>query len=86
MTTTSTDSRKAALFARTSTATLVASALTLSVKTDLTSEERLTLAWIHDEIETRMGGVQDEDAFVALLDNDLSYIECLLVTFPELVA
>lgn len=85
--TATTTTRKAELFARTSTATLVSSALILDAKgANITAEERLTRSWIFEEIENRMGGVQDEDAFDALLDTDLTYTECLLVTFPELVA
>jgi hypothetical protein len=52
----------------------------------ITAEERMTRAWIFEELETRMGGVQDDEAFDALLDTDLTYTECLLVTFPALAA
>lgn len=81
------NTRKAELFAKASTATLVQSALILDAKgASITAEERMTRAWICDEIETRMGGVKDDAAFDALLDTDLTYTECLLVAFPELVA
>ncbi len=81
-----TEAKKAALFAKTSTATLVQSTLTLEAKPNLINEERMTLAWISDELATRMGGIQDDAAFDALLDEDLSYVEALLVTFPALAA
>lgn len=86
-TTQSTDSRKAALFARTSTAALVLAGLSLDAKGgEITAGERLTRAWICDELVSRMGGIQDDEAFDGLLDTDLSYVECLIVTFPELTA
>lgn len=77
---------KTALFAKTNTATLVRSALMLEAKTEYAEGERLTLAWISDELASRMGGIQDDAAFDALLDEDISYVEALLVTFPALVA
>ena len=78
--------RKVGLFAKATTATLVVSALTLDAKANLSAEERMVRAWVSDEIERRMGGVKDDAAFDALLDDGLTYVECLLVTFPELVA
>ena len=77
---------RTALFAKTSTATLVQSALILEAKTECAEGERLTLAWISDELERRMGGIQDDEAFDALLDEDISYVEALLITFPALAA
>lgn len=76
--------RRAALFTRTSTPALVGAALILDSKRgDLTGDERLSLAWMHDEIERRCGGIVDDEAFDALLDTH-TYFEALLVTFPEL--
>jgi len=81
------EARRAALFARTSTPALVAAGLMLTDKGNTrTAEECLSLHWIHDEIEQRMGGIPDDDAFAALFDDDgvETYMEALLITFPQL--
>ena len=81
------EAKKTAVFAKTSTAQLVLAALMLNEKIKSghkTPEERLSLAWISDELESRAGMIQDDAAFDALLDDGLTYIEALLVMFPEL--
>lgn len=78
------EARRVALFAKTSTPALVGAAFMLEAKTSLTEDERMALAWTRDEIETRCGGVHDDEAFCALLDTDMTYTEALIATFPEL--
>lgn len=81
-----TAARKAAALNRTSTDALIGAALILDGITAKTEEQRMVSAWTCDEIERRMGGVQDDDAFLDLLDSGLTYTEALIATFPALAA
>jgi hypothetical protein len=85
--TTNTETRKAALLARTSTSTLLASFMTLDAMTDSTPEQGLTRVWILEELERRVDPLTtDEDvAFCEALDaNGGSYIAALLALRPQL--
>ena len=77
------EARKAALFARTSTASLIQSALLLDAKEMLTAEERLTRSWIWDEIERRHPEVRPAtEAWLKGEVEDLSYTEVLIAALP----
>ncbi|HEU5046126.1 MAG TPA: hypothetical protein VFT75_18545 [Nocardioidaceae bacterium] len=83
---TTNEARKDALLARLSLTDLVRQSLAMEANPAPESHDRMVKAWMSDEIERRMGGVQDEDAFCELLDQGHSYTECLIRTFPALEA
>lgn len=83
---TATATKMTSLLTNTATETLVQSALILDNKADRTQAERLTLAWINDELVARVGGILDDEEFDGHLDNGLTFFEAMLVEFPGLAA
>lgn len=83
---TTTAARKTALLARTTTATLIQSALTLEAVASKTAQQRMTAAWIYDEIENRVGLITaDEDQeFCRVYDETDSYMAALVSLRPQL--
>lgn len=83
---TTTAARKTSLLARTTTATLIQSALTLEAVASKTPEQRMTAAWIYDEIESRVGLITpDEDQeFCRVYDETDSYMAALVSLRPQL--
>lgn len=81
-----TETRKANLFARTSTAALIGAARLLDTMDKVTAEQRLVYAWTCDELERRAGGIQDDEAFGDFMEanEDDTYAEILLAWFPSL--
>jgi hypothetical protein len=81
------EARKAALFARTTTATLINSARILEALGQTKSpEQRMTAAWISDELERRAGLITDaeETEFERVLDETDSYLTALITLRPQL--
>jgi hypothetical protein len=66
---------------------LATSARVMVAAPRLLASERLALAWIHDELERRAGGIRPEQeaTFDALLDQGLNYLDALLRIFPDLL-
>jgi len=75
--------KRQALFARTGTPALLASAMMLDALTGMTREERLTLAWVCQELERRHPEVTPAlEAWVLDLDSPLSQVEALIAALP----
>jgi hypothetical protein len=87
---TQTEARKAALFARASSATLVESVLALEALKTRTKEEGLAAIWIREELESRVAPLTsaEEEEFWNLFDakNGVTYTAALVILRPELVA
>lgn len=82
------EARKTALFAKTSNLVLIDSVRTLDEGGTLTQDQRLTRAWICDELERRGGGIhtyEQEVEFERLYDR-YDYLTALLMMFPKLTA
>lgn len=80
------ETRKQSLFAKTSTLILIQSAFTLEDKETLSPEERMTKAWISDEIERRAGAItmDEEMEFERVFDETGSYIAALVALRPQM--
>lgn len=75
--------RRQALFARTGTPALVASAMMLDALTGRTAEERLTRAWICEELERRHPEIGPAmEAWAEDVDSPLSQVEALIAALP----
>lgn len=78
--------RKLSLFNDTSTRVLIQSALALEGKITTSPDERMTRAWIYDEIERRVGLITMEEGakFEEIYDTTDSYMTALIALRPEL--
>ncbi|AXH46930.1 hypothetical protein I5G67_gp094 [Mycobacterium phage Aminay] len=86
-TTASIEARRAALLTHTATGELLKAAELLDALGQTKSpEQRMTAAWISDEIERRVGIIRDDElaAFDAALDETGSYIAALKRLRPAL--
>jgi hypothetical protein len=91
MTTPQQDARRIAFLATLTTPQLISSARALEQSTTvLSGSDRLVLAWLSDELVLRAGGLPDSgptsDAFDALLDEGVGYLDAVLRTFPDLLS
>lgn len=80
--------RKDYLLARTATAQLIAASFVLEKKGQKKSpEERMTAAWISDELEKRGGKITDAEGaeFERIFDATDSYLAALLLMRPALL-
>jgi len=85
--TASIEARKAALLGRTKTDALLGAAYLLEAKGQLkTPEERMTAAWIYDELERRVGLITpaEELEFERIYDDTDSYLAALIALRPQL--
>lgn len=81
------EERKTALLAKTSTGNLIDAALKLEKKKAKTPDERMTAAWISDELEKRAGLITDAEGqdFIQMYDLTDSYLAALLYMRPLLI-
>jgi hypothetical protein len=86
MTNTTIESRRTALLDRTSLKTLVQSAMVMETIKNKTPEQRMTAAWIYDEIERRVGLITDAEGpeFERVYDETDSYMAALVALRPQL--
>ncbi|AXQ63266.1 hypothetical protein I5G72_gp07 [Mycobacterium phage Collard] len=82
------EARKAALLERTSTAELLKAAAQLEALQTTTPEQRMTRAWILDEIEKRAGRItlDEEPEFERIYDETGDYLAALKALRPSLGA
>lgn len=78
--------RKEYLLAKTSTGTLMAAAFRLEAVKKKSPEERMTNAWILDELERRAGLITDAEGpeFERIYDATDSYLAALIALRPAL--
>ncbi|AKF15273.1 hypothetical protein SEA_SHEDLOCKHOLMES_96 [Mycobacterium phage ShedlockHolmes] len=88
MTAQTTEARKQAVLARASLPVLLQSAATLEALAAPSPAERMTRAWVFDEIERRAGKItlDEEPEFERVYDDTGSYLAALLHMRPSLTA
>lgn len=81
-----TTQRRDALMARTATPTLIHSSVVLEMKDTLLPEERMTRAWIFDELAKRAGNtvLDREEEFESVYDATGDYLTALIAVSPAL--
>lgn len=83
------EQRRAAIFARASTKALLEAGRVLEALGQTKSpEQRMTAAWISDELERRAGAITDAEGpeFERLLDSGASYLDALIALRPALAS